>query len=212
MSKFKINKKAGYELFSGERVGWLDRFADNYEKQKSAVEVARERSQRSLYDQISSIVSGSSARHASVESKVQDLQERVGLTEYLKRISSEREENTKTAAGEFADTLENVDDELKERIATFCKNKIETYRGHISVPAIQEEIIVTFKIQGVQPQDINDPQVATVINAMIKEEQDRNPESGTISDKNLGLGVGVELDDDEGANSDFFAPFMPNKD
>ena len=212
MSKFKINKNAGYEVLSGERVGWLDRFADNYEKQqKSAVEVARERSQKSLYEQITSIVSGNNSRYASVESKVQDLQERVGLKEYLKRISSEKEENTKLAAEEFSGVLENVNDDLKEKIATFCKNKIETYRGHISILAIQKEIIETFKNQGVRPQDIDDPKVAEIINTMIKEEKSNNPDQ-QVNDMNLGKGVGINLDDDDNANTDSFGALMPNTD
>ena len=203
MSKFKINKNSGYEFSSGERVGWLDRFADGLD-QKSAVEVARERSQRSIYEQITSIVSGNKT-FASVDDKVKDLQERAGLTEYLRRISQEKY-TTKVAANEFDDVL-GCDPELKERIASFCKNKIKTFRGHISVPAMQAEINSAFT--GVQAHEINDARVATILNAMIEEEKSNNP-TAAVNDQNLGLGVGVTLEDDDGSNDDFFSALMPN--
>ena len=46
---------------------------------------------------------------------------------------------------------------------------------------------------------------------MIKEEKSNNPDQ-QVNDMNLGKGVGINLDDDDNANTDFFGALMPNTD
>lgn len=73
---------------------WLDLFAAKLRidesvkiaSAKTAVEVARERkSGPSIYEMMSSIVSGQKPKYSSVEEAVKDYQRRTGLEEYLKR-------------------------------------------------------------------------------------------------------------------------------
>jgi hypothetical protein len=57
---------------------------------KTAVEVARDRNrQPSIYEMMSSIVSGQKPKFSSVEEAVQDYQRRTGLAEYLKRAGTD---------------------------------------------------------------------------------------------------------------------------
>lgn len=75
---------------------WLDLLATKLkveasikESPKTAVEVARQRqrSQPSIYEMMSAIVSGQKPKYSSVEEAVKDYQRRTGLEEYLKRAS-----------------------------------------------------------------------------------------------------------------------------
>lgn len=211
---FKITRSDYYETDSSDRIDWLDRFARDLDKKnsepKSAVEVARARNNQSIIDQINSIV-GNKPRHSNVESLVQEMQERTGLKEYLQRNSASQTQSKVAALPEQNEKkviLENLNNKLREKIINFIKNRIETHRGLVSLPAIQEEIISTFKNEGAQPQDINNPEVANFINQVIIDERRKTPSLDT-NDGNLGRGVGVQEMDDDGANSDFFRGLMP---
>ncbi|HWZ21353.1 MAG TPA: hypothetical protein VNW06_01795, partial [Cytophagaceae bacterium] len=72
---------------------WMDEFARNLEK--SSVH-SRERDQ-SLYDQISSIISGNRSKYPSVEAAVQDMHERTGLSALQNQIRAEKKEQNKKA-------------------------------------------------------------------------------------------------------------------
>lgn len=71
---------------------WLELFAANQAKKepKTAVEVARNRTTPSIYDQMNAIIGGkvNSPKFSSVEDVVADYQNRTGLTEYLKQVKS----------------------------------------------------------------------------------------------------------------------------
>jgi len=174
---FKFNRGDAHERASSERVSWLDSFADNLAaKEKgneSAVDVGRKRSQQSLYDQINYVVRNK-PHHATVESAVKELQDRVGLTEYLKRVSSGDEGAQKTAQQEEdvfdADVPASVQDEIK----TFIKNYIKTHRGQISVPAVQSDAAGVFK-KYISPDQFDSDKVAIYINNLITEEIKLNP-------------------------------------
>lgn len=209
---FKITRSDYYDKDTSDRVNWLDDFAnklarkDQPETPKSAVEIARNRGQQSIMDQISSIMGNKGKAHNSVESIVQEMQERTGLKEYLRRQSDAQSSNTKTASNE---PFQNFTQDIRENIINFIKNKIATHRGLIPLPAIQEEVLATFKRDGVQPQDVNTSEVANFINQMIIEERKQNP-TFDANDINIGRGVGVkDLNDDDSANSDFFKGLLP---
>lgn len=200
----KINRHS-YDFAKSERVNWLDRFADSIEQasQLTAVEVARYRNQLSIHEQINSIISRvPSSSYATVEDAVVDMQKRTGLSEYLNRISSEK--TNKVAS---SDVFPNLDAELKDAIISFCKNKIATHRGQITVPAMQHEILETFSIQ---PDDVNNEPVARFISDLILKEQKANP---AHNDFNTQLGLGVGRDDVESSdpeNTDFFKGMLPS--
>lgn len=199
--EFKLNKNS-YEYARGERVDWLDAFAENYAEatkiapDKTAVQVARER-QQSTYDQISSIV-GNTFQHATVESKVQEMQERTGLTAYLQSMASMTPEE---GAQKILDVFAQFGPKMQEDLMNFCKNKIAAHRGQISIPAIQHDLLATFRQHGIQPQDVNNEDVARCISGLIVDELKMNPPTD-VSSTELGKVDNLEEDDNESA--DFF--------
>ena len=220
--KFKIDTSS-YEYAKSDRVSWLDEFADNVDQAtqktaaiqtdrptwldafadniagKSAVEVARERSQSSTYDDISNIFSQS----VTVESKVKELQERIGLTDYLKRAEMISAINKKAAG----DPFERLGPQMKDDIINYCKNRISGHRGQIAYPALQEDIIKTFKQYGVTPQDVETDDVAHCLDKMITDELLLNPKS-EVGQQNLGK-IDTSEDKDSTENTDFFKGMTP---
>lgn len=196
----KITRSDYYEISPSTSTDWLDRFAQTLKQQeaKTAVEVSR---QQSMFDQINSIM-GNKPIHATVESKVQDLQERTGLKAFLQITSS----GTAAKVAQVS-LFPNINEDLKNKIFHFIRNLVETHRGLVPVPAIQEEILNTFRLQGVQTQDINAPEVAKFISDIILEVRQKNPSTeSNVSE--IGRGVGVSIEDD-GSNSDFFKGLLP---
>lgn len=209
---FKINRSDYSEIDRGDKVDWLEDFAKNLQAKnnqppKSAVEVARQRDQ-SFYEQISSIVGNKPATN-SVEGVVREMQERTGLREYLRRHSSS-ESTSKFGQQVSNDVFAHLDPKLKESILALIKNKAKTSHGLTSVPAIQHDILSIFQNQGIQPQDVNTPEVAKLISDFLKEETSQN--QAEAFDNNIGQGVGVvDVEDDDHSNSDFFKGLLPVK-
>lgn len=98
---------------------WLEGFAEKLALEeataetrvkvaKTAVEVARHRQQNqpSIYEMMSSIISGNKPKHSSVEEAVIDYQNRTGLTQYLKVQS---EDNIKDLAFQVAQAAEECE-------------------------------------------------------------------------------------------------------
>src|ERR1035437_2611915 len=119
---------------------WLKQFRKSLEK--SAVQPRRV--DNSLFDQINSIMNGKS-KHQSVESAVEDMKERSGLTAYIKNIKSENEEaisgKTKTASDE--NKIDNTTPDVIKKfpnIKTTIENYIRDTKGNSSVPAIIDKI------------------------------------------------------------------------
>ena len=224
---FKINRHS-YDYAASERVDWLDSFADKIEEasQTTAVEVARQRSQVTMHDQISSIMMGGtpSSSYATVDDAVRDMQERTGLGEYLKRVSNKLKAD-KTAseiASEIDGKLEECDNlaensafkdlspKLKESIINYCMNKISTHRGQVTVPDVQHDVLMTFKSSGLQPQDVNCEPVARLISGMILKEQQTSPAKDE-NNLNMGLGVGRDdIDPNDSDNQDWMKLMTPS--
>jgi len=204
---FKI-KRTSDEYAASERVSWIDQFADDIQKaSKTAVEVARQRSEVSLHDQVSSVMHNKPA-HSSVESLVQELQDRAGLSEYLRRNADASGEG-KVAATDYDGIFANVKQSVKEDIINYCKNTIATHRGQTTVPAIQYDILAQFQNEGIQSQDVDEPSVARCISQLISEELNRHPPADLRSEQ-LGSGVGVlDVDENDDDNSDVLSGLMP---
>lgn len=159
---------------------------------QTIVEQGRDRSS-SFLDQINSILSPKQ----SVEGKIQDYHEKTGLKEYL--------EKNKIAS----EILSSLNSDTKDKILTFIKNKITSNRGLVSLPALQEELLNTFKTQGVSPDEIHDPVLSKYISDQILEEKKKFPDM-QLDHSNLGK---ADLDvgnvSDYGKNEDFFTSLMP---
>jgi hypothetical protein len=206
----KITRNS-FDFASGERVSWLDEFAENINKaSKTAVEVARYRNELSLQDQINSVVSRQPT-HATVEDVVQEYHERTGLADYLKAKAEEPPKADKVAfsLGEYGELLKDFP--KRDAVMSFAKNKVETSYGQTSIPHIQNEIITQFGSEGLQPEDVENEQMEQFISDLITAAQKETP-AADLGSVDLGKGVGLDLDDVDEDNNDFYKPLMPNTD
>jgi len=213
----KINRADGDYERSSSMPKWLSNFADSLEsKQKSAVQVARERDheahQYSILNQISNMVSDK-PRHATVDSVVKEMRERTGLDDYLKRISAKADikKNLKVEANKAESTLPKSLSKYKscaDDIINYIRNTIENTHGMgLTIPQLQHDILHTFgRRQGLKTQDVLNDEVAKYINDCIVAAQAHVvPEA---HDPHLGAGVGrTESETDE--DKDAFAILMP---
>lgn len=199
---FKITKNS-FDFARSERVSWLDEFADKINNaSKTAVDVARYRNELSIHDQINSIVSRQPV--STVEDLVKEYRERTGLAEYLKAQDQGAADKTASSNSEvFSDYPE-----LRDQIINFAKNKIETSHGQTSVPHIQSEIMAQFSGNGLLAQDVEGEEVIKLISDLISEVQKQTPTTD-ISSVDVGAGVGLDLDDNDEENTDFYHSLMP---
>jgi len=202
---YKINRNS-FDYARSERVSWIDEFANNIEKaSKTAVEVARERDQVSLHQQISSIVSRKPA-HATVEDLVKSYHERTGLSKYLE-AKMEKADKVAFSLKDYDDIFEKYPG-IRDAMIGFAKNKINTSYGQCSVPHIQDELKSQFASEGIQSQDIECEKVAKFISDLITAAQKETPATD-ISSQELGKGVGVvDVDSNNDDNTDFYQSFM----
>ncbi len=215
-SEIKINRATGDYERSSSMPKWLSNFADSLDKQKSAVQVARERDyeahQYSILNQISNMVSDK-PRHATVDSVIKEMRERTGLDDYLKRISAKVDikKNLKVEANKTESDLPKSLSKYKncaDDIVNYIKNTIDNTHGMgVTIPQLQHDILYTFgKRHGLETQDVLNDEVAKYINDCIVMAQlhvvpeEHNP--------HIGAGVGrTESETDE--DKDAFAILMP---
>jgi len=209
---FKITRSDYSDKDSSDRVGWLDDFAKKLEAisnaPKSAVEVARNRNQQSILDQISQIVSKKTITSKNFESAVQELQDRVGLKEYLKRVSASEnilDGQKQISNHNLGEIFKDLPKDVIQDIDDFIRNMIEyTHHGNIQVPPVVEAVKNTFK--QVQPYHVNDNRFEKYVSDLIAESKKRNP-SRTENNHNIGRGVGLENTQGP-THGDFFEGIM----
>ena len=199
------------------RVDWLDAFANKIneisQQPRTAVEVARNREQQTILDQIHAIVSGNpyasyNVGGRSVEGVVREMQERTGLSEYLKRVANDPAVSSGSKE-ELPESFAKLDAALKDKINYFITNLIETHHGNIHVPAVAESVLTTFQNQGINTQQINDPLFEKFISdCIVKVKKSDVGKSNDADVMNIGRGVGVESGD-EGKEDDAFGHLMP---
>jgi hypothetical protein len=197
---FKFGREDGFEIDKGDMPSWLESFADTLDQNgnpKTAVEVARNRETESVADQINAIMGGG-IKHSTVEDAVLYYQERTGLATYLKQVNS----GLKASASD--ETLESKElpklFEDHPEIKFFIDNLVKTRHGNIVIPAITQEISDTYKLEGVNEADINDPALLGYISSLIGEVQGKKNNSES---HNIGKGVGIDPEIDD-CNSNAF--------
>lgn len=186
---------------------WLTEFAIKYEKQsENAVEQARKRQADSdFYSQISSIIGGK-PKHATVESIVKEYQELTGLNKYLKTLA-EKDELLKSKTAEdqslqdqaVKPELPNISNKLLEKVKIFIDNKISSYNGYISIPAIQDDLLRSLKQEGLNAHEVYDPTTAQYIGFKLSE-YNKNKKDDSF---NHNLGKAVINVEDDGSNTNF---------
>lgn len=193
----KITRADYFEHSVGSKnSNWLEDTLNAIAKAQESIEgqtvVEQGRNRNSFLDQINSILSPKN----SVESKIQDYHEKTGLKEYL--------EKNKIAS----EILSSLNANTKNKILTFIKNKIVSNRGLVSLPALQEELLNTFKTQGVNPDEIHDPILSKYISDQILEEKKKFPDM-QLDSSNLGKTDSDIGNTNDRKNEDFFASLMP---
>ena len=187
---------------------WLKQFRKSLEK--SAVQPRRV--DNSLFDQINSIMNGKS-KHQSVESAVEDMKERSGLTAYIKNIKSENEEaisgKTKTASDE--NKIDNTTPDVIKKfpnIKTTIENYIRDTKGNSSVPAIIDKIRSIHQFDVSDGKDWDDNKLIIFVSKLNLEAKANNPDNFQ-NESHLG-----ERDHDvdiDASNTDAFHALMPAK-
>lgn len=191
-------------LTNRHRVDWLDQFADRLQKQQNP----QQRS-NSFVDEISAMLykQPNVKSPKTVAGIVKDYQDKIGLNDYLKSL-----QNIKQAQNSgIPSSLQNLPRDLQQNIIQYITNKIRTYHGSVSIPAIQTEVLNTFRNQGLSAQDIESSEMAGFINNEIVKELQNHPHARDMN-MSIGLGTGTEsVKDNNQANTDAFFHLMPNK-
>jgi hypothetical protein len=180
------------------RTAWFEDFVKSLASNQE-VQVAS--ATTNMTDYIASIM-GEKRKNATVAEVVNQYQELTGLKSYLQSIYHPTIKQAQDASAIFA----NVKPDIKEKILAFVKNRVEAYKGFVSILAIQEELLNSFRADGLLPQDVYDRTVSEYLFQQIEQEKSKHP-----NNENTNL-VGKRWHDsfeDEGANNDFFHNLEP---
>jgi hypothetical protein len=219
MSRNRSFERDGFNSNSSNSPSWLEEFAVNWEKSATtAVEEARKRQADSdYYSQIVSIVGGKK-KHATVDSIVKEYQELTGLNKYLQTLAEKESSTIKTAQthgqmqhrdsqalisvseGDLDLLPEDLSDKTKEKIKMFVNNKINSYSGYVSIPAIQDDLLKVLRNDGLEAYHVYDPKMAKFIGLALSSYEQNNQMHSDL-DPNLGKAI-IEIEDD-GSNKDF---------
>lgn len=172
-------------------VGWLDRFAEDYAKKETIVSQTRKRDAQALIDQINAIVGN---KQSSVQEKVNSYRERTGLDMFQRKAQIQNELP--------------IPQHLQEKVFSYLKNRIETFKGNISLLSLQEELLKVFAREGLQKKEIDNPSFAKIVSNMILEEKKKLPKNEDYS--NLGKNYNSE-NSNNSDNTDFFHAMMVSK-
>lgn len=190
---------------------WLKKFQEKLEK--GAVQP---KNNKSLFDQISSIMNGNS-RYPSVEAAVKDMQERSGLTAYFDNLNktSTLEKNKKKTA---SDENESFDKKINlvpiiiekfPNIKDTIQNYIDDSKGNLPVPAIIDHIRSIHSRDVSDPKDWEDNRLIKLVSEMNLKAKQNNPE---VFEHYTNLGTRDHVTDEiDPSNNDAFHSLMPVK-
>lgn len=152
----KITRNDYMQSIKGDRVDWLDQFAERFAAQepKDAVEAARDRDRKanSVYDQISEIMGGKSRKNSTVQGVVNEYRERLGLD---KLSQSNNSVNVKMAeiTSDSSQIFNNVSPKVKQQILENIDSIINKYNGNIAPSAVANTLLNDTKYQ-LRPEDV----------------------------------------------------------
>lgn len=178
-----------YRLSTNNSVSSLEKEMERL----TAVEEARSRNNASIYEDIANILN---PQKHTVESKVKELQERTGLKLFLEKQSksnAEKKANLKS--------LKETNPELFNILIEFIKNRCETVKGMTSISNIQQEVLNTFRKEGLTTEIVFDSDLVKYIDKCI------SSNLNTSHDKHdyIHLSRSVpQADEEDASNTDFF--------
>lgn len=200
---------------------WLKQFEKKLEK--GAVQP---RSQDSLYDQINSIMNGTSPKYPSVQAAVEDMMQRSGLTNYLeiKESQEQNDETTKVATDQNNDFDKSVPVERKQEDTTTpdvirenpsilktLENYIRTTRGNLPIPAIIDKLRSIHRADVSEDKKWEDDKLIRLVSKMNLQAKKDNP-TNYEDYSNLASGDRDSANSDvDPSNTDAFNALMPAK-
>lgn len=188
--------------FVSQKNETLQSFISHFHKNLQATVV---RKQSGFYEEISQMFGGQKQKYNSVQAAVDDMITRTGLQSYLQNISAQQKQ-TKKIANQQSSLLSSLKPNIRENVFHFIRNKIGDARGKIPIAVLQDELLSTFRNEGLQAEDIYSEELARYINQALIAEHIKNPIKDSV---NPNLGKNIQETEDNGANNDFFHGLNP---
>lgn len=197
---------------------WLNQFEKQL--QKGAVQP---KSQTSLFDQINSVMNGSSqSKYTSVQDAVSNMMERSGLTNYLKVSNEQETGKAKVAADQNADFDKVIPVESKQEDTTnpdvikknpnilkTLENYINSTRGNLPIPAIIDKLRSIHRSDVAEDKLWEDDKLIRLVSKLNLEAKKNNPASYE-NYSNLASGDRDNAESDvDPSNTDAFNALMP---
>lgn len=177
---------------------WIDEFAKNLEK----ISVQPVRYEKSVYDQISSIM-GIKSKFSTVDAAVEDMKHRSGLTDYLKKAQRGAKTTKKANVAEIA--LFKKLPQIKSTV----DNYIEDSRGNLPIPSIVEKLKSIHKMEVADEADWDQPSLLQYINNKNVETKQKYPNLDS-NYSNLGrITLNMENEKFDPSNTDAFHALTP---
>jgi len=184
---------------SNSEDNWMNEFEKNLER--NAVEPRRE---KSIYEQIVSIMDTKKSKFSSVEAAVNDMQERSGLVAYRNKVKQSGQSYTNKLASKEPLVFVRVP-AIKKTIENF----IQDTKGNSTIPAIVGKIKELHRNDIADPKDWEDDNLIIFISNMNMEEKNKN----SVNDaqyNNLGRVMQDAHDADiDPSNDDAFRSLLP---
>jgi hypothetical protein len=198
-----IITRQSYDVEQAPRLpNWIDEFASALEKQS----VQSAKSDRSLFDQISSIM-GRKSKYTSVEAAVEDMKERSGMKKFQNDLQVKgTDSGSKKNAETNVDLFKKVP-QIKETV----DNYITDTHGNLPLPAIVEWIKSIHRSDVVDQSDWDNPNFLRYLNEKNISEKKKYPNQDS-SHSNLGKIPTFNDDEIDASNTDAFHILQPNVD
>lgn len=191
---------------------WFRQFEKNLEKSA----VTSKRVDQSLYDQINSVMNIKS-KYTSVSAAVEDMMQRSGLTAYLDNVKVSEENINKKVAEESAKEVKKNSKQVKpllmslkdgKNVLDFIKNRAESTKGSISVPALKETTRAVFNNKVSDDRYWEDPQLLIYIHNVVSDEKKKHHRDEQQNGNFGKIQVNINYDADP-SNNDAFHILMP---
>lgn len=196
-----ITKESSSKSISKSEFSLVQEFEKNLEKLSVQPYKAD-----NIYEQISSIM-GNKSKYSTVQAAVKDMQDRSGLTAYLKSINNNDSDKTKKRASENNEESISIF-KLLPQVKFTVDNYIEATDGKSSIPAIVDKIK---SIHGHEVGDAscwNEYSFLNYIKNKVEDIKSRNPLENQVYE-NLGTNKFDINDSVDASNTDAFFALTP---
>ena len=185
---------------------WSDRY--NSEIEKGAVQSRKD----SIFDELNSIMNGSKSKYSTVDAAVEDMKQRSGLTDYLKNISKQSQDEavSKIVVAQSKEDSTPLAIHENPHVLQTLQNIIKDTNGNSSLPAIIS------RLQAIHGNDVqdqsawDDEKLLRLVSKMNLEMKANHP-GNHQNFSNLGLRDRDMNSEVDPSNNDAFHGLLPNK-